>query len=225
MSYTMMLRSGLLLFLIGYPFCLNRYIISAIFFVIRCALVTRKKFYFFLSAVGRRIEWVFSWVVYMHIRMESAATGIIFDCVKHERLCVTMDRFFRLRICLISFKYIYLLVEEPWVIYSDTIVYVQCSTYGIYWRFVFLLLRYSFIKGVKEGLYSTGHNVHSRLIRCRLVSPDFLFNLGIHLVGCCRRGFVHCLTFPWRLALSGRAAPYKSALNKKVFRFLDIKKT
>jgi hypothetical protein len=126
MSYTMMLRSGLLLFLIGYPFCLNRYIISAIFFVIRCALVTRKKFYFFLSAVGRRIEWatvLFSWVVYMHIRMESAATGIIFDCVKHERLCVTMDRFFRLRICLISFKYIYLLVEEPWVIYSDTIVY------------------------------------------------------------------------------------------------------
>ena len=57
MSYTMMLRSGLLLFLIGYPLCLNRYIISAIFFVIRCALVTRKKFYFFLSAVGRRIEW------------------------------------------------------------------------------------------------------------------------------------------------------------------------
>ena len=90
MSYTMMLRSGLLLFLIGYPLCLNRYIISAIFFVIRCALVTRKKFYFFLSAVGRRIEWVFSWVVYMHIRMESAATGIIFDCVWNMSDCVSL---------------------------------------------------------------------------------------------------------------------------------------
>ena len=133
--------------------CLNRYIISAIFFVIRCALVTRKDFFL---TVGRRIEWAavfffLGW--YMHIRMESAATGIIFDCVKHERLCVTMAGFFfRLGICLKLRVY---LPGGDLGWYSDTIVYVQCSTYGIYWRFVFL--RYSFIKGVKEGLhYWTG---------------------------------------------------------------------
>ena len=68
-------------------------------------------------------------------------------------------------------------------------------------------------KDYTTGLDWGGHNVHSRLIRCRIVSADFLFNLG-HLVGYDRRGFLHCLTFPWRLALSGRAAPYKPAKKK-----------
>ena len=97
MSYTRWCCGRVFFFFNWISLCLNRYIISAIFFVIRCALVTRKDFFL---TVGRRIEWAavfffLGW--YMHIRMESAATGIIFDCVKHERLCVTMAGFFSTR--------------------------------------------------------------------------------------------------------------------------------